>query len=59
MHLFGPLHKKPSSAQLDLWADDEDEHVWQKRFYDFNMWSERKHLKKLRYLHYNPVKRGS
>src|SRR6185312_14462143 len=32
--------------------------VWQKRFYDFNVWSERKRVEKLRYMHCNPVKRG-
>jgi putative transposase len=32
--------------------------VWQKRFYDFNVWSERKRIEKLRYMHRNPVKGG-
>jgi REP-associated tyrosine transposase len=32
--------------------------VWQKRFYDFNMWSDRKRIEKLRYSPRNPVKRG-
>ena len=32
--------------------------IWQKRFYDFNVWSERKRIEKLRYIHRNPVKRG-
>jgi putative transposase len=32
--------------------------VWQKRFYDFNVWSERKQIEKLRYIHRNPVMRG-
>jgi len=32
--------------------------VWQRRFYDFNVWSERKRMEKLRYMHRNPVKRG-
>ncbi len=31
--------------------------VWQRRFYDLNVWSERKRLEKLRYRHANPVKR--
>jgi len=31
--------------------------VWQPRFYDFNVWSERKRIEKLRYMHQNPVKR--
>jgi putative transposase len=34
------------------------EHVWQTRFYDFNVWTARKHVEKLRYMHRNPVKRG-
>jgi len=32
--------------------------VWQRRFYDFNVWSERKRIEKLRYMHRNPVRRG-
>src|SRR5580704_13857563 len=31
---------------------------WQRRFYDFNVWSERKVVEKLRYMHRNPVVRG-
>ena len=31
---------------------------WQARYYDFNVWSERKFLEKLRYIHRNPVQRG-
>jgi putative transposase len=38
--------------------DDAGQHVWQRRFYDFNVWSARKHVEKLRYMHRNPVKRG-
>ena len=31
---------------------------WQARFYDFNVWTERKRVEKLRYIHRNPVERG-
>ena len=31
---------------------------WQARFYDFNVWTARKRVEKLRYMHRNPVKRG-
>ena len=31
---------------------------WQARYYDFNVWSERKFVEKLRYIHRNPVQRG-
>ncbi len=33
-------------------------HFWQKRFYDFNVWSGKKIREKLEYMHQNPVKRG-
>ena len=31
---------------------------WQTRFYDFNVWSAKKRVEKLRYMHRNPVTRG-
>jgi len=31
--------------------------VWQRRFYDMNVWSEMKRVEKLNYVHGNPVKR--
>jgi putative transposase len=31
---------------------------WQRRYYDLNVWSERKRIEKLRYMHRNPVGRG-
>jgi putative transposase len=33
-------------------------HLWQPRFYDFNLWTDRKRIEKLRYIHRNPVTRG-
>jgi len=32
--------------------------VWQRRFYPFNVYSEKKRVEKLNYMHGNPVKRG-
>jgi hypothetical protein len=32
--------------------------VWQRRFYDFVVWKDRKRVEKLRYMHRNPVTRG-
>lgn len=32
--------------------------IWQTRFYDFVVFSEKKRVEKLRYMHRNPVKRG-
>ena len=31
---------------------------WQARFYDFNVWTAKKRVEKLKYMHRNPVKRG-
>ena len=47
--------RNPSQASL---FDPAPQHIWQKRFYDFNVWTQRKRVEKLRYLHRNPVKRG-
>jgi putative transposase len=33
-------------------------HVWQRRFYDFVVFTEKKRMEKLRYMHRNPVRRG-
>jgi putative transposase len=42
-----------------LWPDGLSEgHVWQRRFYDFPVWTRDKRAEKLRYIHRNPVKRG-
>jgi putative transposase len=35
-----------------------DGHVWQCRFYDFVVFTEKKRVEKLRYMHRNPVDRG-
>ena len=34
------------------------EHFWQARYYDFNVYTRKKRVEKLRYMHRNPVKRG-
>ena len=47
--------KQRVSRRLALRAEEP---FWQERYYDFNVWSERKFVGKLRYLHRNPVKRG-
>ncbi len=35
-----------------------EEPFWQRRYYDFNVFSQRKFVEKLRYIHRNPVRRG-
>jgi hypothetical protein len=47
-------------AQLTLPSTVQDEsrfRVWQRRFYDVNIWSEKKRMEKLNYMHGNPVQR--
>ena len=39
-------------------TDAASQRVWEKRFYDFNVWTAHKRVEKLRYMHRNPVKRG-
>jgi len=51
------LRKRRVTAQQELFAIGP-EHVWQRRFYDFNVWTARKRIEKLRYMHRNPVARG-
>lgn len=46
--------KQGVARRLALRAEDS---FWQARYYDFNVWSERKFVEKLRYIHRNPVKR--
>jgi hypothetical protein len=43
---------------FDVGADDLLPQFWQKRFYDFNVWSRKKQMEKLEYMHLNPLKRG-
>lgn len=56
-HVLRAWRQGRKRGQQELFGD-QGEHVWQKRFYDFNVWSERKRVEKLRYMHQNPIKRG-
>ena len=52
--------KGPTSrTEREKWGTPGDpRHIWQRRFYDFNVWTEHKRIEKLRYMHRNPAKRG-
>ena len=50
--------KKSNSNQVPLWNVEAPIAFWQPRYHDFNIYSKRKHIEKLRYIHRNPVKRG-
>jgi putative transposase len=52
--------RRTAHGQLSLAfssVPEEGAHFWQRRFYDFNVWSAKKLREKLQYMHSNPVKR--
>jgi len=49
--------KGKDAAQMVLWDNQQVRAFWQGRYYDFNVFRERKTVEKLRYIHRNPVKR--
>jgi REP element-mobilizing transposase RayT len=57
-----PPKPQRSLVPGDTGASDPPFHgphrVWQRRFYDLNVWSEKKTSEKLDYMHNNPAKRG-
>src|SRR5574337_1126066 len=57
--LLRRLRSASDPRQGTLWdLPVEVGHVWQRRFYDFVVWTEHKRVEKLRYMHRNPVERG-
>ena len=57
--LLRQLRSRPDPRQSQLWdAALDSDHIWQRRFYDFVVFSEKKRIEKLCYMHRNPVKRG-
>jgi putative transposase len=50
------LQAMKRSAARRLIGDRE--HFWQARYYDFNVYTEKKRIEKFRNMHRNPVKRG-
>ena len=54
-----PKRKRQDPRQRSLFGDEPRPRAfWQARFYDFNVWTTKKRIEKLRYMHRNPVKRG-
>jgi putative transposase len=57
--LLARLRRAGSSQQPPFWTEPTERgRIWQPRFYDFVVFSEKKRVEKLRYMHRNPVKRG-
>ena len=57
-HALLPKRKRKDPRQRELFGEMPACSFWQARFYDFNVWSYKKRVEKLRYMHRNPVKRG-
>jgi putative transposase len=54
-----PKRRRRDPRQRNLFADEAQRRAfWQARFYDFNVWTTKKRVEKLRYMHRSPVKRG-
>jgi putative transposase len=52
------LGRLRSEAAPESCGGDCEEHIWQRRFYDFVLWGAQKRQEKLHYIHQNPVERG-
>jgi putative transposase len=50
--------RRKDSRQIALFASPKPSRFWQPRFYDFNVFTPKKRVEKLKYMHRNPVKRG-
>jgi len=50
--------KKTNANHVEPWEDHGPPSFWQPRYYDFNVFRQKKYVEKLRYIHRNPVKRG-
>jgi putative transposase len=54
-----PKRKRKDPRQASLFGEEfQPRAFWQARFYDFNVWTTKKRVEKLRYMHRNPVRRG-
>jgi putative transposase len=53
-----PLSKALQALKVSVSMRSPQSPFWQRRYYDFNVFTEAKHIEKLRYVHRNPVHRG-
>ena len=54
----GILARAIQAIKLSVSVRRSERPFWQARYYDFNVFSEKKRVEKLRYIHRNPVTRG-
>ena len=53
-----PLATALKAIKVSVSKQSAQSPFWTSRYYNFNVYSERKRIEKLRYIHRNPVKRG-
>ena len=53
-----PLAKTLQALKLSVAVQRTQRPFWQARYYDFNVFTDRKRIEKLKYIHRNPVTRG-
>ena len=54
----GALATALQALKLSVGVQRTERPFWQARYYDFNVFTERKRIEKLKYIHRNPVMRG-
>jgi putative transposase len=52
------LSKAIQALKLSVAVQRNERPFWQARYYDFNVFTDRKRVEKLKYMHRNPVVRG-
>ncbi len=52
------LSKAIQALNLSVAVQRNEKPFWQARYYDFNVYTNVKHIEKLKYMHRNPVTRG-
>jgi putative transposase len=55
---IGTLARAIQALKLSVAVQRHERPFWQRRYYDFNVFTEEKRIEKLRYMHRNPVTRG-
>jgi putative transposase len=53
-----PLALALKVIKVSVAKQSRERPFWQPRYYDFNVYTERKYVEKLKYMHRNPVRRG-
>ncbi len=54
----GPLSTALQALKLSVSVQSRERPFWQTRYFDFNVFTEKKLIEKRRYIHRNPVSRG-